>query len=240
VRKEHILAEIRRTAAANGGRPLGKKRFFAETGIRESDWLGRYWARWNEALEAAGFSGNQLTARYDDDYLLARLIEEARRHGRMPTVPELRLARRRDPTFPNSKVFERFGPRAGLVAALHAYCLAQPGCEDVTAILEPLIANPADESEAPSSRPLENNGYVYLLKSGRHYKIGLTTDLAQRHRTLKLQLPDPAIQVHVIATDDPRGIERYWHERFKDRRKNGEWFELTARDVAAFKRRKFM
>lgn len=235
--KDHILAEIRRTAEANGGQPLGRSRFFAETGIRESDWLGRYWARWNETLEAAGFEGNQLTERYEDDYLLDRLIGEVRRLGRMPTVPELRLARKQDPTLPNSKVFERFGPKATLVAALHAYAEAQPECADVAAILAPRIEAPSDE---PESAPPPDAGYVYLIRSGRHYKIGLTTDLEQRHRTLRIQLPERATQVHVIATDDPRGIEKYWHERFADRRLNGEWFVLTAQDVAAFKRRKFM
>ncbi len=44
--KEEILDEIRRMAAENGGRPLGRGRFLQETGIQESDWAGRYWVRW--------------------------------------------------------------------------------------------------------------------------------------------------------------------------------------------------
>ena len=54
VEKERILSEIRRLAEANDGKPLGRGRFSEATGIRETDWLGRYWARWSDAVQRNG------------------------------------------------------------------------------------------------------------------------------------------------------------------------------------------
>jgi len=83
-------------------------------------------------------------------------------------------------------------------------------------------------------------GFIYLMKSGKSFKVGRSNATGRREYELGIQLPEKLKTVHVIPTDDPPGIEAYWHNRFKAKRKNGEWFELDAADVAAFKRRKFM
>ena len=93
-----------------------------------------------------------------------------------------------------------------------------------------------DEDTSPTVEP----GFVYLMKSGEYHKIGRTSALDRREYELAIQLPVKLEKVHVIKTDDTRGIEAYWHARFRDRRQNGEWFKLMPADVAAFKRRKFM
>ena len=83
-------------------------------------------------------------------------------------------------------------------------------------------------------------GCVYLIKSGRLYKIGTSKAAERRVSELARQLPERAVTVHLIRTDDPDGIEAYWHKRFQAKRQLGEWFKLAAADVGAFKRRRFM
>ena len=238
--REHILAEIRRTAEANGGKPLGIARFAAATGIQQHDWRGRYWARWNDALDEAGYPPNALQGAYDESYLLDALVSEIRRRGRMPTMAELGLRRREDSSVPNPKVFERLGPKVTWAAKVAAYCENRSDCTDVLAAIEPLIGEPEEVATLEAENGADPEfGFVYLLKSGRFFKIGRTNSTGRRTYDLAIQLPDPVKLVHEIRTDDPAGIERYWHGRFRDRRKNGEWFELTRADVAAFKRRRF-
>jgi hypothetical protein len=238
VSRERILSEIRRTAEANGGRPLGVERFAAETGVRERDWRGRYWVRWSEAVAEAGYKPNAFNNRYDDDQVIERLIGEIRRLGRMPVEAEIVLARRNDETFPSHNVFRRIGSKQVLIRAVIDYCSSRSGYEGVPELLAPAVASDTADDATPASST--DDGFVYLIRSGRYYKIGWTRDVGRRQYDLKLQLPDPATEIHVIATDDPVGIERYWHQRFADRHKNGEWFELTKADITAFKRRKFM
>lgn len=238
--KEHILQEIQRTAKANGGKPLGRGRFFSETGIKESDWLGKYWARWSEAVREAGFAPNQLQGSYDITILIEKYVELVRELGRLPVPSEMRLKTRSDPSFPNDKTFhDRLGSKPDLVGRVLEYGRSQNGYEDIVRLCEEYLSNKREVPE--EARPEEEQiGFVYIMKSGRFYKIGRTNAAGRRERELALQLPEKASTVHIIRTDDPVGIEAYWHKRFETKRKNGEWFELSASDITAFRRRKFM
>jgi Meiotically Up-regulated Gene 113 (MUG113) protein len=171
------------------------------------------------------------------------LIKLTRELGRFPIDGDLLLKTRQDVGFPNRSTFNRLGSKTERVSRVIAYCTGREGFEDVLAICSqatmaaPVPADAEREDTRDRDVPI---GYVYLLRYGRHYKIGKTNAFGRRERELAIQLPDRAHTVHVIRTDDPAGIEEYWHKRFASKRGNGEWFDLDPADVRAFKRRKFM
>jgi hypothetical protein len=135
VGKSEVLDASRRTAAANGGRPLGRDRFARETGIQQGEWLGRYWARWGDALREAGFEPNQMQGRYGEEDMLGVLVAEVRRLGRVPPYAELKMRRREDDSFPSVGVFSRWRSKAELVARLQAYCRERSDCGGVEQVL---------------------------------------------------------------------------------------------------------
>jgi len=237
--KVYIISEIQRTAKANGGAVLGSRRFEEETGIRYGDWFGVHWARWSDALRDAGFEPNQLQGAFDEDHLLEKYAELALELGRIPVMGDLRLKRRSDPEFPSWNTFARFGAKAEMVKKLLSFSRSHQGFDSVVAQCEDYLRSSEsahDEEASPSGEPVI--GYVYLLKHGsrREYKIGRTNNRLRREGEIGLELPEKIEPIHVIETDDPAGVEAYWHRRFAERRLKNEWFALTAADVRAFKR----
>jgi hypothetical protein len=239
MKKEHILKELRRTAEANGGVPLGRLNFFKETGIKESDWKGKFWVRWNDVVREAGFEPNQKQGAFEEGLLIEKFIALMREIGRFPIVAELRMKKRSDASFPNSKVYERFGSKVQLTAKIQDYCKGREGYQDIVALCRTAAGQQVSDIEN-DSESRENIGFVYLMKSGRFYKVGRSNAAGRREYEIAIQLPETLKTLHTIRTDDPSGIEEYWHKRFAAKRKNGEWFDLNAAEVSAFRRRKFM
>lgn len=236
--KQTILGEIKRTAAENGGKPLGHRKLASEAGIREYDWK-KYWARFSEAQREAGFEPNVKTAASDEAELIRVLLVLARELGRFPTHGDLGVKAHADKAFPSLRTFrKRLGTKPTMATKVATYCTTHPEFADILqwcAVLPEM--QPEDQPERPHT---SNDGFVYLMKSGRFYKIGRTNSLGMREYALKIQLPEQVKTVHNIKTDDPVGIEAYWHKRFDAKRRNGEWFDLSSEDITAFRRRKFM
>ena len=236
--KAHILNEIHRLAK-NDVAP-GQKLLASEAGIKPHYW-GKYWARWGDALVEAGYSTNDWQTKLDGDEILGKIAYLTRRLGKVPTKGDLVLQAANESGFPSPNAIRRRWSKAELIPALQVYCDAHPELADVAAIVRS-VPLPAQAKTISSQKQavVSRDRYVYLLQSGKKYKIGLANDPFSRAAGIHGMTPERLVIEHLIRTDDPRGIEEYWHKRFADKRGNGEWFALTAADVAAFKRRKFM
>lgn len=238
--REQIIRQIRGLSDANAGKPPGVERFESATGIKQAVWRGRYWARWSDAVRDAGYEPNAWQRRkLSDDDLLAILAAETRTLGHLPTAAELKLKRQTDLNLPNEKVFaNRFGRREALIEKLLIFTDTRPELSDVAAICATLVA--VDRSTGRTDQEAKIvTGAIYLIRMGEFYKIGKTNDPGRRLYEIGLRLPEQHEVLHVIETDDPSGIEAYWHRRFAALRANGEWFRLSTSDVAAMLRRKY-
>lgn len=75
-------------------------------------------------------------------------------------------------------------------------------------------------------------GTVYLLKSGKYYKIGLTRQrIESRVKQLQRGVPYTIEIVRTHIVNDPEATEGHLHARLADRRKAGEWFDLVRDDI---------
>jgi hypothetical protein len=236
VTRDEILAEIRRTAEENGGRPLGFRRFEEVTGVGPYAW-GRYWAQFSEAQREAGLEPTKWNPALDTDRVIEQYVGVMRRLGKIPTFNELRVERNNDPTLPDRRTLTRMGGKNELLARVIAYCAERPDYADVLALCEAEYKPGVTRDGWPAATNGTAGGFVYLAKGHRgEYKIGRTNLVDRRVSELGATLPVELELVHDIRTDDPAGVEAYWHARFAGQRMRGEWFRLTAADVKAFKR----
>ncbi|MEK7354550.1 MAG: hypothetical protein AABZ77_08610, partial [Chloroflexota bacterium] len=129
--KDYILKEIERTAKENNGKPLGSARFAKETGIKFSDWYGKYWARWSDAVIEAGYPPNKMNTAYDEETLFEQVIALIREISKFPTAGELRLKASKSTGFPGRTLGNRLGYSADLANKIITYCGSNPKYQDI-------------------------------------------------------------------------------------------------------------
>jgi hypothetical protein len=237
--KDTIIKRIRELAAERGDH-VSFNAFLSETGIKDK-WLRRqeWWTGWNNLLSEIGLETRKFAVLRTPEPRIAEAVAVViEREGRWPTEDDLARERKKDHSFPSLGVISplrRSGTLAKLIVAL-----GETSGQFSKASMIAKKHLPADKDTVDSGPNEKVKGYVYMLRSSRSYKIGKSTDPSRRYREVRLELPDETHQVHTIPTDDPTGIEAYWHQRFAAKRiRNTEFFTLDANDVQAFKRRKY-
>lgn len=228
--REFVLSEIRRIAAENGGRVPGSETFNRMTHLSHSYWKGEIWLRWSDAVREAGLVPNVKNSRLDDGQLLLDLAVAIRKFGHIPTTAELRNYRKSARLSIQKTYIDHFGGKRAMLGRLKSWVRDRPEWADVAELLADVSD---DERAAPSPA-----GAVYLMRAGPLFKIGCSRKPEQRTRRVASGVPAEAVVIHMIETDDPYGVEGYWHRRFADKRAHGEWFRLSADEVAAFRARK--
>lgn len=234
--KAEILVAIRRIAKANGGKAPGSQKLQTELNLGKADWYPKYWLRWSDAVREAGLEPNKLSARFDEDFLIKCYVDLTRELGRFPIEGDLMVKRNRDSSFPSRDTFWQLGSKSERAAKVLAYVRKRTELQSLIPLVESAVVAAPSQDEEPES--ISVVGYVYLVRHGqrREYKIGRTNNPLRREGEIGIELPQTLKPIHVIATDDPSGVEAYWHRRFADKRLKNEWFALAAPDVQAFKK----
>lgn len=160
-------------------------------------------------------------------------MEISRSLGRFPSTTDLKYEFHQRPGSPDAKTIASHWNMVELAAALADYADRAQELE-VAAFARSYV--PRRRTAASDQDAAVALGFVYMQRHGSDYKIGCTTTLNKRGRQIQIELPQEIELVHSILTDDPAGVEAYWHKRFASKRTRGEWFKLLRADISAFKR----
>ncbi|NJM29972.1 MAG: GIY-YIG nuclease family protein [Rhizobiales bacterium] len=236
--KNEILNQIRKLADEANGIPPGQKKFATVTGIKDHLWKAKIWLNWTDALAEAGFGPRKWVTGYEDEFLLGKLAELANKIGHFPSQGEIKFEGSKNPHFPGFGAFRTRWSMSELATAAAEYAVQAKNETLQSHAEEYLEKKPTVISPETETAKGEAKGHVYLQQIGDKYRIGQTNSVVGRYRQVQMETPTPVRYVHTILTDDPKGVEAYWHKRFEACKLpiNGDWFALKASDVAAFKK----
>ena len=73
--------------------------------------------------------------------------------------------------------------------------------------------------------------YLYLIVCQNLYKIGVASDVFNRLAALQTGNPFPLRIAECYEFSNSEVIEKALHQKFSNRRKRGEWFDLSQKDL---------
>jgi hypothetical protein len=117
--------------------------------------------------------------------LIEKFIGLARELRRFPVATEVKMKARSDDSFPSRNTFARFGSKQQFATRILNYCKDRAGYDDIIPLCRPIATVAPDESIKEETEPVEVSGFVYLMRSGRHYKIGRSNAAGRREYELR-------------------------------------------------------
>ncbi|MBI2074368.1 MAG: GIY-YIG nuclease family protein [Candidatus Levybacteria bacterium] len=231
--QKEAINYIQKLATKLGSTP-SEKVFYQESGMKLYPLQKLGFPSYGYLVRKAKLTPNKFDkTKYNKEFLLKEFIKMIRKDKSWPTRGELDVKHYGDPSFPASATFyKKFGLVRGIAESILEYIDTKKNYEDVIKICNSVL-------ETTSSRKEEKKdlGYVYIYKNGSRseYKIGISENPIQRGIQLATLSPEKLKPVHCIKTHYPRIIEKYLHEKLKDKNTNGEWFKLTPTDIKEIK-----
>ena len=74
-------------------------------------------------------------------------------------------------------------------------------------------------------------GFCYIIRSEYGYKIGMSKSIHSRSKTFNVKLPFQWEFREVYALERYKDMEKMLHELFESKHINGEWFDLSEKDI---------
>jgi hypothetical protein len=237
--REDVLARLKDWSEENGGKTPSEKvfyKFLGNFGVFDLHKLG--WPYYGKLVEEAGLKPNIFDkTKYTRDELCELFISVIREYDNWPSRGELEvLHHNKKDKYPDASTFyNKLGlvKNGDLAKSILDYIKDRDGYDDITVICKPVYDRYKNNEKTEETI---QTGFVYLCKSGNQYRIGMTNNPERRQGEVGVLLVDPYELIHIIETDDMRGVEDYWHTRFKQKLIRGEWFRLNSSDIKAFKR----
>ena len=90
------------------------------------------------------------------------------------------------------------------------------------------------KSKINSTKNIKKQEILYIVSHKGFegfYKIGVTSDLSQRVAVFETASPLGVEILYNRKTDSVRSVESIVHKKYEDKRRNGEWFELSKEEL---------